>query len=117
VHGGKIGVLVDYEGDPQIGKDLALHIAAMKPKWLDPKDVPQDILNKEKEIVTAQAKQSGKPEAVVEKMVEGRMAKFANELALLGQAFVKDSNLTVGQWLANHHAKVFSFYLLVLGGE
>lgn len=117
VHGGKIGVLVDYEGDPQIGKDLALHIAAMKPKWLDPKDVPQDILNKEKEIVTAQAKQSGKPEAVVEKMVEGRMAKFANELALLGQAFVKDSNLTIGQWLANHHAKVFSFYLLVLGGE
>lgn len=118
VHGGKIGVLVDYEGqNPQIGKDLALHIAAMKPQWLEAKDVPQEVLAKEREIVMAQASQSGKPEAVVEKMVEGRMGKFVNELTLLGQAFVKDNSLSVGKWLAEHHTRVLSFHLLVLGGE
>ena len=116
VHGSKIGVLIDFEGgDEQLGKDLAMHIAASKPICVDSTQVSQDTIAKEREIYTAQAKESGKPDNIVAKMVDGRIAKFLAEVTLLGQPFVKNPDETVEKLLKSKQAKVHAFHMYVVG--
>lgn len=116
LHGSKIGVLVDYAGaDEALGKDIAMHIAASKPVCVSKDEVPAELLAKEREIYTAQAAESGKPANIVEKMVDGRMAKYLAEITLLGQSFVKDPDQTVEKLLAARKAKVNAFQMFVVG--
>ena len=110
VHGRKIGVLVELEGgDESLAKDIAMHIAASRPECVSKDQVPADVIAKEKEIFSEQAKQSGKPANIIEKMIEGRIAKFLNEITLLGQPFVKDPETTVEKLLKAANAKVVRF--------
>jgi len=100
-HGVRIGVLVDLEGgSAELGKDLAMHIAASSPLCVDASGVPADTIAKEREIYTAQAAESGKPANIVEKMVDGRIRKFLEEVTLVGQPFVRDPETTVGALIA-----------------
>jgi len=116
LHGSKIGVLVDYTGgDEALGKDIAMHIAASKPVCVSREQVPADLLAKERTIYTAQAAESGKPANIVEKMVEGRVAKYLAEVTLVGQPFVKDPDMTVEKLLASKGAKVNAFQMFVVG--
>lgn len=106
----RIGVLVSLSVDnKELAKDIAMHIAASKPIAIKPEDLPKDLLAKEKEIYLAQAKESGKPEAILEKMVEGKLQKFINESTLIKQAFVKDQDVLVGDLLKKAGAIVTSF--------
>ena len=95
LHGAKIGVIVDFAGEEQVGKDVAMHIAASKPICVSKDQVSADILEQERKIYTAQAAESGKPADIVAKMVEGRVNKFLAEVTLMGQPFVKNPELTV----------------------
>jgi elongation factor Ts len=116
VHGSRIGVLVDYTGgDEALGKDLAMHVAATKPIAVDRKDVPADIVEKERAIAAARAAESGKPANIVEKMVEGAVAKFLAEVTLLPQPFVKDDKQTVADIIKTRGARVNGFVLYVVG--
>ena len=116
VHGGKIGVLVDIDGgDAELAHDIALHIAAMNPEFISDADVPADVMAKEKEILIAQAADSGKPPEIIEKMVTGRLRKHLAGITLLGQPFVKDGDLTVGKLLKQKNATVKGFQRLVVG--
>jgi elongation factor Ts len=117
IHGGsKIGVLVDLLGaDEQLAKDLAMHIAASKPKSLDRSGVPDDLIEAERRVATEKAAESGKPADIVAKMVEGSVQKFLKEVTLLGQVFVKDDKVTVEQLLKQRQATVPSFVLYVVG--
>ncbi|AJC48553.1 elongation factor Ts [Allofrancisella guangzhouensis] len=116
VHGGKIGVVVALEGgDEGLAKDIAMHVAAVNPMVVSGDEVPADVVAKEKEIFTAQAKESGKPMEIIEKMIEGRIRKFLDEVALLGQAFVKDPNIKVEKLVKDKGAKVLSFIRLDVG--
>jgi elongation factor Ts len=115
-HGTRIGVIVELEGgDEALAKDLAMHIAASKPICVSEDQVSQDILDKEKEIFTAQAAESGKPADIIEKMVSGRIAKFLKEITLLGQPFVKDPDQTVEKLLKGANASVTSFLRYEVG--
>ncbi len=116
VHGGRIGVLVDLGGgDAELAKDIAMHVAAINPAYVSSDDVPADVLAKEKDILIAQAEGSGKPPEIVEKMVAGRLRKHLAEITLLGQPFVKDSDVTVEKLLSQHGATVNSFTRLAVG--
>jgi len=116
VHGGKIGVLVELlGGNEELAKDLAMHIAALNPRFVAEENVPPEVIAKEKEILVAQAADSGKPPEIVEKMVSGRLRKQLAEITLLGQAFVKDGDLTVAKLLEQHGAKVENFSRLAVG--
>jgi len=115
-HGQRIGVLVDLEGgNDELGKDLAMHVAASNPVCVDAADVPADTIAKEREIYAAQAAESGKPANIVEKMVEGRIRKFLEEITLVGQPFVKDPETTVAKLLAQAGAKVVAFRRFEVG--
>ena len=115
-HGVRIGVVLELEGgDEELGKDLAMHIAATNPVCLSGDQMPQELLEKEREIVTAQAKESGKPDNIVEKMVEGRMSKYLAESTLLGQPFVKDPDSTVEKLLKSRNARVIQFKRFEVG--
>ncbi|MBD3609941.1 MAG: elongation factor Ts [Gammaproteobacteria bacterium] len=115
-HGARIGVLVNMEGgDEELAKDVAMHIAASKPSAISADDVPADIIEKEKEIFTAQAQESGKPADIIEKMIGGRINKFLKEITLLGQPFVKDPDQTVEKLLKGAGATVKSFSRLEVG--
>lgn len=116
LHGLKIGVMIDYTGgDENLGKDLAMHIAASKPLCVSADQIPADLLEHERQIFTAQAAESGKPANIIEKMVEGRITKYLAEVTLLGQPFVKDPEQTVEKLLASKSATVNSFTLFVVG--
>ncbi len=116
VHGIRIGVVVDLSVDnADLAKDLAMHIAAASPLCVAEQDVPADVLAKERDIQLAQAAQSGKPDAIVEKMVSGRMRKFLQENTLLGQAFVKDPDVTVAALLKKNNAVVNGFVRYEVG--
>jgi len=117
VHGGKIGVLVDLTGGPDaLGKDLAMHVAASKPMAVTADEVPADVVAKERSIAAARAAESGKPANIVEKMVEGAVAKYLAEVTLLAQPFVKgDGKQTVGQLVKAQGAVVNGFVLFVVG--
>jgi elongation factor Ts len=115
VHGVKIGVLVEFDGDEATGKDVAMHIAFSKPLYLSRDQVDPAVVAKEREILTARARESGKPAEIVAKMVDGGIAKFIGEVTLLGQAFVKDDKQTVEKMLAAKKSKVRSYRFFVVG--
>lgn len=116
VHGGRIGVVIEIEnGVTQLAKDLAMHIAACNPMVVNPSDVSDEIVEKEKEIFTAQASQSGKPAEIIEKMISGRINKFLDEVSLVGQPYVKDPNTTVGKLLKAENASVVKFVRYEVG--
>ncbi len=116
VHGEKIGVLVALSGgDAQLGKDVAMHVAAMAPMVANPDDLPAEVLEKEKSIIRAQPDMEGKPEEIVEKMLEGRVKKYLKEISLVEQPFVKDQEITVGKLLADAGASVQSFVRMEVG--
>jgi len=116
LHGQRIGVLVQVKGgDADLGRDLAMHVAASRPVCVSREQVPAEVLERERAIYAAQAAESGKPPQIVEKMVEGKLAKFVNEITLLGQPFVKDPDLTVGNLLKKHGATVNGFERLEVG--
>lgn len=116
VHGNRIGVLINLSaGNKDLGKDLAMHIAASKPVAIDVKDLAQDLLSKEREIYLEQVKASGKPEKILEKMVEGKMQKFIGEITLLKQPFVKDPDITIEDLLRKDNAKVLEFVRFEVG--
>jgi len=116
VHAGsKIGVLVDYEGPEEAGKDVAMHIAFAKPRYLSKPEVPQEAVQEERKIQEARARESGKPAEIAAKMVEGSLNKFLGEITLLGQPFIKDDKQTIEKMLAAKKAKVHAFAFLVVG--
>jgi elongation factor Ts len=117
VHGnGKIGVLIALEGGNEaLGKDVAMHIAAMNPTVVNPEDAPADLVAKEREIYTAQAQDSGKPPEIVEKMIDGRIRKYLAEISLVEQAFVKDGDTKVGALLKKEGASVKGFVRYEVG--
>ncbi|HMM44853.1 MAG TPA: translation elongation factor Ts [Candidatus Macondimonas sp.] len=115
-HGSRIGVVVDLKGgDEALARDVAMHIAASRPICISPDEVPAELVAKEREIFEAQARESGKPEDIIQKMVDGRIRKYLNEVALVGQPFVKDAELTVGQRLKQAGAEVMRFVRLEVG--
>jgi len=117
VHGNnRIAVLVELKGgDQDLAKDVAMHVAAVNPQVVSPADMPEDVLNKEKEIYTAQAQESGKPAEIIEKMIGGRIKKFLAENSLIEQAFVKDPDVTVGKLVSSAGAEVASFVRYEVG--
>ncbi|MGH8686840.1 MAG: translation elongation factor Ts [Burkholderiales bacterium] len=115
VHGTRIGVLVDVEGPEDLGKDLAMHVAAFKPRFLAKADVPADEMARERDIAMARATDSGKPPEIVAKMVEGAVSKVLGEQSLLGQPFVKDDKQTVEKVLGAKKAKLHAYRFLVVG--
>ena len=116
IHGGKIGVLTSLAGgNADLGKDIAMHVAASNPMVVTPADVPADVIAKEKEIYAAKAAESGKPANIVEKMVEGSLRKFLAEVSLLEQAFVKDPDTKVGDLVKKSGATVQAFIRFEVG--
>jgi elongation factor Ts len=115
LHGVKIGVLVEFEGEDDVGKDLAMHIAFAKPQFMSRNEVEPAVLARERDVLTARAQESGKPANIAEKMVEGGLNKFLGEITLLGQAFIKDDKLTVEKMLAAKRAKLLSYKFFVVG--
>ncbi|MCW5633806.1 MAG: elongation factor Ts [Rubrivivax sp.] len=117
LHGTRIGVIVEFDGDAVAAKDVAMHVAAMKPAALSQKDVPADLVDKERKIAAEKAAESGKPADIVAKMVEGSVQKYLKEISLLNQVFVKaaDGRQTVEQMLKATNTAVKGFTLYVVG--
>ena len=116
VHGTRIGTLVGVKGgDDALARDLAMHVAAANPQFVSPSGVPADVVAKEREILAAQAATEGKPPAIVEKMVDGRLRKYLAEICLTGQPFVKDPDTTVGALLAKAQAEATGFLRYEVG--
>lgn len=116
VHMNRIGVLVELEGgSEELASDVAMHVAAMNPPYAVPDDVPGDVLEKEKSFLTTQALESGKPEKIVEKMVEGRIRKYLEEICLVSQTYVKTNDKTVGELLEESGATMKGFTRIEVG--
>ena len=116
IHGSKIGVLVDLVGgDDALAKDIAMHIAAAKPKSLDASGISQDLIEAERRVAIEKAKEAGKPEAMLEKIADGTVQKFLKEVTLLSQVFVKDDKFTIEQLLKSKNASVASFTMYTVG--
>jgi len=115
LHGTRIGVLVEYEGDDTAAKDVAMHVAAMKPVSLTSAEVPADLIEKERSVAAAKAAESGKPADIVTKMVEGSVQKYLKEVSLFNQSFVKNDKQTVEQMLKASGTTVKAFSLFVVG--
>jgi len=115
LHGVKIGVLVEFEGEDEVGKDLAMHIAFAKPQFLSRNEVDPAVIARERDVLVARAQESGKPANIAEKMVDGGLNKFLGEITLLGQPFIKDDKLSVEKMLAARRAKLISYKFFVVG--
>ena len=115
LHGTRIGVIVEFDGSDVAAKDVAMHVAAMKPKALATGDVPAGLVDTERRIASEKAAESGKPAEIVAKMVEGSVQKFLKEVSLLNQPFVKNDKQTVEQMLKAANTKVAGFTLYVVG--
>ena len=115
VHGTRIGVLVEYAGDETAAKEVAMHVAAMKPVALASSDVPAELIEKERSVAAAKAQESGKPADIAAKMVEGSVQKYLKEVSLFNQPFVKNDKQTVEQMLKEKGTKVLGFTLYVVG--
>jgi elongation factor Ts len=116
LHGTRIGVIVDFSGtNEQIGKDVAMHIAAMKPVSLSIEQVPAELIEKERSVATLKAAESGKPADIATKMIEGSVQKFLKEVSLLNQPFVKNDKQTVEQMLKAESAAVKAFKMFIVG--
>ncbi len=116
VHSGRIGVLLDLQGgDDVLGKDLAMHIAANKPKALNASGIDPQLIEVEKRVAIEKAKEAGKPEAMLEKIAEGTVQKFLKEVTLLNQPFVKDDKVTIEQLLKANNATINAFTIYIVG--
>ncbi|MET4578474.1 translation elongation factor Ts [Ottowia thiooxydans] len=115
LHGTRIGVLVEFEGDEAAARDVAMHVAAMKPVSLASSDVPAELIEKERSVATAKAQESGKPADIATKMIEGSVQKYLKEVSLLNQPFVKNDKQTVEQMLKERGTTVKGFTLFVVG--
>jgi len=115
LHGNRIGVLVEYDGADDAGKDIAMHIAFAKPAYLARSDVPAEMVAREREILVARARESGKPADIVSRMVEGGLNKYLGEITLLGQPFVKDDRQSVEKMLAARKSRLLAYRFLVVG--
>ncbi len=115
LHGAKIGVVVEYTGDEAAAKDVAMHIAAMKPVALSAADVPAALIETERSVAKAKAIEQGKPAEIAEKMVEGSVQKYLKEVSLLNQSFVKNDKQTVEQMLKEKNTEVKGFTMFIVG--
>lgn len=116
LHGTRIGVMVALKnGDETLAKDIAMHIAAAKPLVVSRDEVSAELIANERDIFSAQARESGKPQDIIDKMIDGRIRKFIDEVSLLGQVFVKDQNKKISQLLKEHNAEVLSFIRYEVG--
>jgi elongation factor Ts len=115
LHGTRIGVVVEFDGDEPAAKDVAMHVAAMKPVALTSADVPADLIDKERSVATAKAQESGKPADIAAKMIEGSVQKYLKEVSLFNQPFVKNDKQTVEQMLKAAGTTVKGFTLYVVG--
>jgi elongation factor Ts len=115
LHGVKIGVMVDYDGDDELGKGVAMHVAFAKPQFLSRTDVAPDVVARERAVQEARAKESGKPPEIAAKMVEGALNKFLAEITLLGQPFVMNDKQTVEKALAEKKTRLRGYRFLVVG--
>ena len=115
-HGGRVGVIVDIQSaDETLGKDIAMHIAATKPKALDKNGVSQDLIDSERRVAIEKAKEAGKPEEMLEKIATGTINKFLKEITLVNQVFVKDEKITIEQLLKNNNAEINDFKFFIVG--
>ena len=114
-HGTRIGVLVDSSASAEMARDIAMHVAAVNPQFVDEQAVPVEFVEKEKEILIAQVEDSGKPAEIMEKMIQGRLKKFLAEIILVEQPFVKDPDQTVGKLLSNADASISTFIRYEVG--
>ena len=114
-HGSRIGVLVDSSADSDMARDVAMHIAAVNPQFVDESAVPSEFVEKEKAILIAQAESSGKPMEIIEKMIQGRLKKFLAEITLMGQPFVKDPDQTVEKLVSGAGASISRFVRYEVG--
>ena len=116
LHGTRIGVVVEFEGvDEQVGKDVAMHVAAMKPVSLSSEEVPSELIEKERSVATLKAAEAGKSAEIAAKMIEGSVQKFLKEVSLLNQTFVKNDKQTVEQMLKSTNTSIKSFTMYVVG--
>jgi len=115
LHGTRIGVLVDSSAEADMARDIAMHIAAVNPQFVDESAVPAEFVEKEKSILIAQAQDSGKPPEIIGKMIQGRLNKFLAEITLVGQPFVKDPDQTVGKLLSSAAASISGFIRYEVG--
>ena len=116
IHGSKIGVILDLEGgSDDLGKDIAMHIAAAKPRAIDQSGVDQDLIDAERRVAIEKAKEAGKPEAMIDKIADGTINKFLKEVTLLNQAFVKDDKVSIHDLLKQHNATLHSFTIYQVG--
>ncbi|MFA9421092.1 MAG: translation elongation factor Ts [Gammaproteobacteria bacterium] len=115
LHGTRIGVLVDSSATAEMGRDIAMHVAAVNPQFVNEQAVPAEFIEKEKDILIAQAQDSGKPPEIIEKMIQGRLKKFLAEVTLVEQPFVKDPEQTVGKLLAGAGASISGFIRYEVG--
>ena len=115
LHGARIGVLVEATVDADMSRDIAMHVAAVNPQFVDEAAVPADFVEKEKAILIAQAESSGKPMEIIEKMIQGRLKKFLAEITLMGQPFVKDQDQTVEQLVSKAGGSVTRFVRYEVG--
>jgi len=115
LHGARIGVLVDSSADTDLARDIAMHVAAVNPQFVDQDSVPTEFIESEKSILVAQAESSGKPAEIIEKMIQGRLEKLLAEVTLLGQPFVKDPDQKVGKLLSDAGASVTGFIRYEVG--
>ena len=115
LHGVKIGVMVDYEGDDEMGKGVAMHVAFAKPQYLSKAEVAPDVVARERAVQEARAREAGKPPEIAAKMIEGALNKFLAEVSLLGQPFVVNDKLTVEKALAEKKTKLRGYRFFVVG--
>ena len=115
-HGGRVGVIIDIQStDENLGKDIAMHIAATKPKALDQSGVSQDLIEAERRVAIEKAKEAGKPDEMLEKIATGTVNKFLKEITLLNQVFVKDDKQTIDQLLKNNNSAINGFKFFIVG--
>ena len=116
IHGAKIGVILDLEGgNDELGKDIAMHIAAAKPKAIDQSGVDPELIDTERRVAIEKAKEAGKPEEMLEKIATGTVNKFLKEITLLNQAFVKDDKVSINELLSKNNATLHTFSMYSVG--
>lgn len=115
VHGGKIGVVINHTGSDEVGRDVAMHVAAMRPQALSREQLDNEVLEREARLAEEKAKELGRPEHIIEKIVTGTVDKYVQETTLLGQAFVKDDKKSVEQMLKDNDATVNAYAIFVVG--
>ena len=116
IHGAKLGVILDLEsGNEELGKDIAMHIAATKPKAIDKSGIDPELVETERRVAIEKAKEAGKPEEMLSKIADGSVNKFLKEITLLNQSFVKDEKVTIEMLLNNNNAKIHSFHIYIVG--